>query len=57
MTWTKAVRSGGSLDVFYKDHFGCEAEERCRQGKQRSSETLGNDCSNSAEVTVAWTSI
>ena len=28
MTWTKAVRSGGFLDVFYKDHFGCEVGER-----------------------------
>jgi hypothetical protein len=57
MTWTKAVRSGGSLDVFYKDHLGCEVEKRCRQGKQRSRETLGNDCNNSAKVTVVWTSI
>lgn len=50
MTGTKAVRSGGSLDVFYEDHLGCEVEKRCRRGKQRSRETLGKCCNNSAKL-------
>lgn len=57
MTGTTAVRSGGSLDVFYEDCLGCEVEKRCRRGKQRSRETLGKCCNNSAKVTSAWTSI
>lgn len=51
MTWTKAVRSGGSLDVFCKDRLGCEVEKSCRWGGGR--EMLGNYCNNSAKVTVA----
>lgn len=57
MTGTRAVRSGGSLDMFYEDRRGCEGEKRCRRGKQRSRETLGKRCNNSAKVTSAWTSI
>lgn len=28
MAWTGAVQSGGSLDVFYKDHSVYEVEKR-----------------------------
>lgn len=34
---TKAVRSGGSLDMLYKDRSGCEVEKRLETGQVKAA--------------------